>query len=172
MADNRNFLNNNKGIRDSHFVPDGTPSNKWRYDTWAFTEQFVPLQHNELTNVVIQGSSWKAATALQSTPTKTLSKVKAAAFPTFNKAVAREDNVEENERGKRRMIADSSPTSCEPSDLYWVLPNYAKPFKKDIKNIIEKEKAKLCSNKQFNFFCLKMLNSNLHLLIAETLNRW
>ena len=47
------------------------------------------------------------------------------------------------------MNADSSLTSSEPSDLYWVLPSYLEPFKKDIKNIIEKEKAKLCSNKQF-----------------------
>ena len=46
------------------------------------------------------------------------------------------------------MIAECSHTNLEPSDVYWILPSYAEPFKNDIKKIVEKEKPKLC-NKQF-----------------------
>ena len=80
-------------------------------------QHFIPLQHNELTNIVIQGSSRDTAvlltTALQSTTT--FLQKEAAEFPkTFLQTVAREESVEENGRG-RKMNADSSLTSCEPS---------------------------------------------------------
>ena len=49
----------------------------------------------------------------------------------FLQAIAREKNMEENGRGA--MIAD---TVLETSKLYLVLPSYAEPKKKAIKNVI------------------------------------
>ena len=104
-------------------------------------QHFVPLQQNKLTNVVIQGSSRETAvlptTALQST---TILQKTAKLPKTLLKAVAREESVEENGQGKRRMSADSSPTSFEPSDLYWVLPSYAESFKKILNISLKKKK--------------------------------
>ena len=102
-------------------------------------QHFIPLQYNKLTNVVIQGSSWKTAAAIQST--SKFQKEATTASKNVFKAMARKENVEENERGP--MNADSSR---EPSDLYWVLPSYAEPYKKDLKHFIETKKAKLCNN--------------------------
>ena len=85
--------------------------------------------------------------------------------------MAKEESVEEN---GRTMITDSSLTSREPSDLYWLLPSYAEAFKKDVKNIIENEKAKLC-NKQFKIcfenveFKLAFANSrNIKQMVVRT----
>ena len=62
-------------------------------------------------------------------------------------------------------------TSCEPANLYWVQQSYAEPFKKDIKISLKKKKQNYTAvNNSKN--ALEMLNSNLHLLTAETLNRW
>ena len=114
-------------------------------------QQCIPPQCNELKNVVIQESAWKATpTTIQPTslqPTflqhKEATKATTATKPLL-KAMAREKNVEENGRGP--MIAESN---LEPSDVYLVLTSYAEPYKQDIKNIVKAEKAKLCSNSLF-----------------------
>ena len=37
----------------------------------------------------------------------------------------------------------------QQKNIYLVVPSYAEPHKKEIRNILQKEKAKLCSNKTF-----------------------
>ena len=45
--------------------------------------------------------------------------------------------------GRGGMNAESV---LKPSDMYLVLPSYAEPHKKAIKNILAAEKAKICNN--------------------------
>ena len=84
--------------------------------------------------------------------------------------MAREESVEENGRG-RKMNADSSLTSCEPSDLYWFYQVMQSLSKKILKITLKKQKQNYAATNNSKH-ALKMLNSNLHLLTAETLNRW
>ena len=92
------------------------------------SKNYTNLEVQQFIYVVTQGSSRKAA-ALQSA--SIFQKEAAAEFKTVIKAMAREENMEENGRG-RSMHAESSG---EPSDFY--------------KNIIETEKARLCNNTLF-----------------------
>ena len=106
-------------------------------------QQYTPLRHNKSTNVVIQGKLWKAASNFLSQQEAT------TAAKAFLKTMAREKNVEENERGGP-INADES---LDPSIIYLIMPSYAEPYKQEIKHIIKNEKEKLCSNKTFkNFF--------------------
>ena len=76
-------------------------------------------------------------------------------------AMTTEKHMEENGRGA--MIAD---TVLETSKLYLVLPSYAEPKKKAIKNILAPERAKLCSNSLF-----KNIFANIDFEIAFTMAR-
>ena len=69
----------------------------------------------------------------------------ATAASTTSKAMAREENGEENGRGRKLNAAESQ----NPTTMYLVMPSYAEPHKKEIKEILQQEKAKLCSNKTF-----------------------
>ena len=113
LADTSNSQNDNKDISgatnlfrlETHRINEGMISGHSQIYTNLEVQQCIPLQHNELTNVAIQGSSRKAATATQST--SILQKESTTATKTVIKAMAREENVEENGRG-RLMNADSS----------------------------------------------------------------
>ena len=62
--------------------------------------------------------------------------------------MAREKNMEENGRG-----AMNAELVLKPSDMYLLLPTYAEPHKKAIKNILAAEKAKICyNNKQLKTY--------------------
>ena len=54
--------------------------------------------------------------------------------------------VEKKERGGRTMNAAESHDS---TIMYLVMPSYAEPYKKEIKQILLKEKRNLCSSKTF-----------------------
>ena len=69
-----------------------------------------------------------------------------AAAPS-TKEVAREKEVEENGRG--RKLNKEAAESRKNSTLYLIMPSYAEAHKKEIKEILQNEKAKLCSNKTF-----------------------
>ena len=136
LADSSHLPNDDKGISgttslfpmEPHKINGGMIPGQSKNCTNLEAQHFIPLQQNELTNVVIQGSSRETTvfltTALQST---TILQKIAALLTSLLKAVAREKSVQEIGRGKRRMSADSSPTSFEPFDLYWVLPSSAEP---------------------------------------------
>ena len=51
----------------------------------------------------------------------------------------------ENGRGGNLNAEGRDPTKT----IYLVMPSYAELHKKEIRNILQKEKAKLCSNKTF-----------------------
>ena len=59
--------------------------------------------------------------------------------------MAREKEGEENGRGGNLNAEGRYPTKT--MDL--VMPSYAEPHKKEIRNILQKEKAKVYSNKTF-----------------------
>ena len=117
--------------------------------------------------MICQLLRFKETTVLPETRETTIFSASTTVPKTLSEAVATKEDFEEKRQAKRKMIADSSPASQEPSDLYWVLPSYSEPFKKDIKNMIMNEKTKLCSSKEYKII-LKMFTSNLRLLIAET----
>ena len=62
--------------------------------------------------------------------------------------MAREKEVEENGRG--RKLNKEAAESRKKSTLYLTIPSYAEAHKKEIKEILQNEKAKLCSNKTFS----------------------
>ena len=59
--------------------------------------------------------------------------------------MAKEEDVEENGRGRKLNATESR----NPTTMYLVMPSYVEPHKKEIKEILQKEKATLCSNKTF-----------------------
>ena len=75
LADTTHSHNDNTDISgttnlfpmEPHRISGGMISGHSQNYTNLEVQQCIHLQHNELTNVVIQGSSWKAATATQST---------------------------------------------------------------------------------------------------------
>ena len=92
-------------------------------------------------NVVTQGIPWeKLYPQLQQVDATT------AAAPS-TKTMAREKEVEENGRG--RKLNKEAAESRKSSTLYLIMPSYAEAHKKEIKKILQNEKAKLCSNKTF-----------------------
>ena len=60
--------------------------------------------------------------------------------------MAREKDVEENGQGGPMNAVES----LDPTTMYLIMPGYAEVHKKEIKNILQNEKAKLCSNKTFS----------------------
>ena len=46
-------------------------------------------------------------------------------------------------------MKEAEEESNETQTIFWVMPSYAQPFKKDIIKILEKEKMNLCKNKLF-----------------------
>ena len=69
------------------------------------------------------------------------------AAATSTKEMAREKEVEENGRG--RKLNKEAAESRKNSTLYLIMPSYTEAHKKEIKQILQNEKAKLCSNKTF-----------------------
>ena len=61
--------------------------------------------------------------------------------------MAREKEVEENGRG--RKLNKEEAESRKNSTMYLTMPSYAEVHKKEIKKILQNQKAKLCSNKTF-----------------------
>ena len=59
--------------------------------------------------------------------------------------MAREEDVEENGQGRKL----NATASRNPTNMYLVMPSYVEPHKKEIKEILQQEKVKLCSNKTF-----------------------
>ena len=59
----------------------------------------------------------------------------------------REKEVEENGRGGG--LNKEAAESGKNSTLYLIMPSYTEAYKKEIKEILQNEKAKLCSNKTF-----------------------
>ena len=55
--------------------------------------------------------------------------------------------VEEN--GQGRKLNKEAAESRKNSTLYLIMPSYAETHKKEIKKILQNEKAKLCGNKTF-----------------------
>ena len=99
------------------------------------------LAKEDSLNVVTQGiSREKLHPEFQQSKT-----TKAAA--TSTKEVAREKEVEENGRGGG--LNKEAAESGKNSTLYLIMPSYTEAYKKEIKEILQKEKAKLCSNKTF-----------------------
>ena len=47
------------------------------------------------------------------------------------------------------MKAEEKEESNKTQTIYWVMPSYAQPFKKQIMQILNKEKMNLCKNKTF-----------------------
>ena len=83
--------------------------------------------------------------------------------------MAREKDVEENGRGGTMNAVES----IDPTSMYLIMPNYAEPFKREIKHIISQEKMKLilCSNKMFKNvdFNIAFANSkNIKQMIVRT----
>ena len=74
-----------------------------------------------------------------------LQKKNATTAATTSKATSRKENGEENGQGRKMNAAESE----NPTTMYLVMPSYAEPHKKEIKEILQQEKAKLCSNKTF-----------------------
>ena len=101
------------------------------------------LAKEDSLNVVTQGiSREKLHPEFQQSKT-----TKAAATSTSTKEVAREKEVEENGRGGE--LNKEAAESRKNSTLYLIMPSYTEAYKKEIKEILQKEKAKLCSNKTF-----------------------
>ena len=69
------------------------------------------------------------------------------------------------------MNKEAAESSKNPT-MYLIMPGYATVHKKEIKNILQNEKAKLCSNKTFSKvvdFNIAFSNSkNLKKLIVRT----
>ena len=66
--------------------------------------------------------------------------------------MAAEEILEEAERRRRTMKAEAEAAEEESNkthNIYWVMPNYAAPFKDTIMQILKKEKINLCKNKTF-----------------------
>ena len=78
--------------------------------------------------------------------------------------MAREEDLEENGRGRTLNAAESQ----SPTVMNLVMPRYAEPYKYEIKKILQKEKATLCSSKTFQKG-LKILILTLLFQIAKKL---
>ena len=50
----------------------------------------------------------------------------------------------------RKKVEQRSSRKTKNSTLYLIMPSYAEAHKKEIKKILQNEKAKLCSNKTFS----------------------
>ena len=100
-------------------------------------------QSNDSSNVVIQGLPWEKlypGILLQKPiPTE-------AAEETRNKAVASKEVVEETGRGRTINAEESGETRT----IYLVMPSYAEHYKRQIMEILAKEKKNLCKSKTFD----------------------
>ena len=60
-----------------------------------------------------------------------------------------EKKIVEEEGGRRRTMKAAEEESNETQTIYWVMPSYAQSFKKEIMEILNREKMTLCKNKTF-----------------------
>ena len=63
----------------------------------------------------------------------------------------------------RRRTTRKNDESNETQTIYWVMPSYTQPFKKEIMQILNREKMNLCKNKTF-----EKVFSNISFKIAYT----
>ena len=99
----------------------------------------TPLQANEDSIIVVSQGILREKLYPELQPNG------ATAAASTQKTMAREEEGEENGRGGNLNAEGRDPTKT----IYLVMPSYAEPHKKEIRNILQKEKAKLCSNKTF-----------------------
>ena len=109
--------------------------------------QILPLkkQATDFSNVVTQGLPREELHPrfFMEKPTAT-----ATAKTTNWEAMAEKEIMEEEGRRGRTMKA-AEEESNETQTIYWVMPSYAQPFKKEIMQILNREKMTLCKNKTF-----------------------
>ena len=124
---------------EPHNIKRGKSSGYNNQEVQSFT---LHQANKDFTNVVTQGipreklhSQFQQKSAAATT----------TAAENTNKTMAREEDVEENGQGRTLNVAESQ----SPTTMYLVMPSYAEPYKYEIKKILQKEKATLCSNKTF-----------------------
>ena len=100
-------------------------------------------QSNDTSNVVIQGLPWEKLhpRILLQKPTPP-----EAAEKTGITAMAPTEVVEEKGRGRTMKAEESDETRT----IYLVMPSYAERYKRQIKQILAKEKTNLCKSKTFD----------------------
>ena len=138
LADSSHLPNDDKGISgttslfpmEPHKINGGMLSGHLQHYTNLEVQQYTPLRHNDLTNVVIQGKSRETASSFFPQQNSTTTEAESSL-----KTMAREKDAEENGQGGTIKAVES----IAPTSMYLIMPSYAEPFKREIKHIIYQE---------------------------------
>ena len=122
----------------------------------------LPRQNNDFTNVVTQGISREKLSSLFPQQIATTAAAKSSI-----KTMAREEDVEENGRGRPMNAVESR----DPTIMYLVMLSYAELYKHEIKHILQNGKKIYAAIKLSKRFFWKTLISTLPFPTAKTFNK-